>query len=383
MSIPVRCSCGQVYHADERHLGRKLRCRCGREVPIRRPKPTPRERLEAARAGWVGAAFNSPAARWTAALSWGYLFATVLAAVVLWGLGDRWWPATVLLFGPRWVLLLPLVVLVPAALIVRPRLLVSLLLAAGVVLAPIMGFRAGWRSWLGGEDPDLRVVTFNAQGEGGTALPFLLAEWSPDLVAFQECGHEVADVLPSIPGRFHHVQGGLCLLSRFPIRGTERLEEWDTGTLGGSGTLIRYTLETPRGPLRFVNVHLETPRKGLEPLWYGRGAERLGANTLLREVASGRAARWVAETPGPLVIAGDFNTPVESTLFQRDWGRWESAFEKAGTGFGGTRVLRWFRVRIDHVLPGEGWRAQRAWVGPDLGSDHLPLVADLRWTGEE
>ena len=36
-------------------------------------------------------------------------------------------------------------------------------------------------------------------------------------------------------------------------------------------------------------------------------------------------------------------------------------------------------ARIDHILVGPGWRPHRCWVGPALRSDHLPLIADLRW----
>ena len=34
-------------------------------------------------------------------------------------------------------------------------------------------------------------------------------------------------------------------------------------------------------------------------------------------------------------------------------------------------------VRIDHILAGPGWRCGRCWVGPDVGSPHRPLLADL------
>jgi endonuclease/exonuclease/phosphatase (EEP) superfamily protein YafD len=38
-------------------------------------------------------------------------------------------------------------------------------------------------------------------------------------------------------------------------------------------------------------------------------------------------------------------------------------------------------VRIDHILAGPGWQAERCWVGPDVGSPHRPVIADLIWTG--
>src|SRR6516164_2083941 len=77
-------------------------------------------------------------------LAWGcwlYLAIVLAAWVVLRVAADRWWPATLLMFGPRWLLAVPLGILVAGAVVVRRRLL-GLLLPAGVVLAgPVMGFQ--------------------------------------------------------------------------------------------------------------------------------------------------------------------------------------------------------------------------------------------------
>ncbi len=92
-------------------------------------------------------------------------------------------------------------------------------------------------------------------------------------------------------------------------------------------------------------VHLETPRKGLERLRYEMDLGGVTLNTLVRDVGSARTSRWIATQSSNPIIAGDFNLPVES--------------------------------RIDHVLPCGSWRATHAEIGPDLGSNHLPLIVDL------
>jgi len=69
--------------------------------------------------------------------------------------------------------------------------------------------------------------------------------------------------------------------------------------------------------------------------------------------------------------------PVESTIYRANWGSCRNAFSSVGHGFGWTRVLPHFSLRIDHVLSCGGWRPLHAMVGPDLGSDHLPLIVDL------
>lgn len=35
--ISVRCTCGETYHADEQHVGRRVRCRCGKILEIVAP----------------------------------------------------------------------------------------------------------------------------------------------------------------------------------------------------------------------------------------------------------------------------------------------------------------------------------------------------------
>src|ERR1700722_8454022 len=73
----------------------------------------------------------------------------VAVVLAVWGLlltaSDDWWPATLLLFLPRWIWGVPLAVLALGALVLRPRLLGVLLIGAVVVLWPIMGLCLPWQ----------------------------------------------------------------------------------------------------------------------------------------------------------------------------------------------------------------------------------------------
>src|SRR5262249_57736521 len=77
--------------------------------------------------------------------------------------GDRWWLATLLLFAPRWPWALPLIVLVPLALLGHRRLLWLLAVVAGLVLVPIMGLCLPWGAASAETctGPTLRVLTCN------------------------------------------------------------------------------------------------------------------------------------------------------------------------------------------------------------------------------
>jgi|GEM_PF-5171222 len=41
--------------------------------------------------------------------------------------------------------------------------------------------------------------------------------------------------------------------------------------------------------------------------------------------------------------------------------------------------MKWFfGIRINHVLASREWQVVTAWVGPNLGSEHRPVFADLQ-----
>ena len=82
---------------------------------------------------------------------------------------------------------------------------------------------------------------------------------------------------------------------------------------------------------------------------------------------------------GPLLVAGDFNLTPWSEYFSDALER--SELHDASVGFGLARS--WpaqfapVGIRIDHCLLSRHWSARSTSIGPDLGSDHLPLVADV------
>jgi vancomycin resistance protein VanJ len=419
-SFTITCRCGERFHVDERSVGRRLKCRCGRTITVRGPRRRRRNRIRAAgrRLKSVGAAivqasrrrsrdaagdrhlYSYPisrveriATRTLTILTWGYLAAVCSIAVVMWTLGDRWWIATILLFMGRWIFLVPLALLIPAAILVRRRLVGVLVLGGLVVAGPVMGARTGWRTLLPAAPPNgfpLRVVSFNADAGRLLAinLPIVLVDWKPDVVALQECGEELVRAVRAVPGWYHHSANGLCFLSRYPIRDSSVMDRAalevvhkSSAQIGGSGAVVRYVIATPSGDVQVTNLHLETPRKGIDGL-ADFDVDRLRENTRLRDIESDLARRWVdegaAKRTAPVLVAGDFNTTVESRIFQTHWSDGlEDAFSRVGRGLGMTKYNGWIRVRIDHVLAGPQWYVRRTEIGYDVGSDHRPLIVDL------
>jgi len=78
-------------------------------------------------------------------ISWLYVCAILATLIVLHVGGDRWWPATLLMFSPRWVFVFPLVLFLPIVIFVRRRALWPLGIGLAVTLGPLMGLCLPWR----------------------------------------------------------------------------------------------------------------------------------------------------------------------------------------------------------------------------------------------
>jgi vancomycin resistance protein VanJ len=293
-----------------------------------------------------------------------------------------WW-GTVLAFAPRWPLALPLVVLVPAAVAIgRWRLLAVQGAVALVLVGPVMGFHLGppGQACPTLSGLNLRVLTCNVQGNAINiaALQSLIDEVAPDIIALQECAPSLIERLFGNEEWQTHSEGGLSIASRFPI---ERVESFDRQPYGGWGSVaLLCRLQTREGPIEFVNVHLSTARPGLETLRWSqsRGISELKQGIVLRRRESEDLRQRIGVAGIPLVMVGDFNMPIESAIYHDCWSGYRNAFSSTGLGFGETKRTRWHGVRIDHVLADAHWKPVCCRVGPDVGSDHLPLVAELR-----
>jgi vancomycin resistance protein VanJ len=324
-------------------------------------------------------------------LVWLYAVAIVAVAALIQRLSDVWWPATLLLFAPRWIWVLPLLALVPWALWRQRRLLWVLVASAALWLLAVSGFVPPSAAALSGArvQPDLRVLTYNVGG--GVLDPGRIGAWldslAPDVAVFQECSAAFEAAKPALAQRGWQVdvQYGSCMASRHRIRKVEVRDPKEIHKMGGSGVIVRYEVETPGRVVNIVNLHLETVREGLEAVMHHGldGAAALDANIDQREIESVLARAFASQAGAPLIVAGDFNMPVESAIYRANWGGFSNAFSCAGWGFGATKATRWHGIRIDHVLLGPGWSCLGAAVGPDLGLDHRPMLADLSWQGTQ
>jgi endonuclease/exonuclease/phosphatase (EEP) superfamily protein YafD len=307
--------------------------------------------------------------------------AAILAflAYLRWG-GDRWWPATVLMFGPRWLCVLPLVVLVPAALFLNRKALWLLAITFVFIIGPLMGFCVPWQLPIafGPSVPRIRVLSCNVHYNqlDAQALSVLVTQVHPDIVALQGWMGKHRPIVFWEEDWNLRRDGELCLGSRYPIRKVDVAS--DVLFKDGRGAMARYELESPQGIVHFFNLHSASPREALQAVVdrSGEAADIIQANSELRWGQAEIIRSWTREVDGPMLLAGDFNTPPDSVIYRKYWSPFHNAYSDAGFGWGYTYFSRRAAVRIDHQLAGSGWRCRKCWVGPDVGSPHRPVIAD-------
>ena len=320
---------------------------------------------------------------------WIYVICLATAWLLLVIGGDKWWLSTVMLFGPRWIYALPLLVSVPFALALRRRLLWPLAVCTIVCIVPIMGYRFSLQVALPPDVPTVKAVTWNVEDDcvDEQMLLEIIKDTNPDFVALQECNR---DLQLKWPDGWHECrQGRLVIGSIFPIVSVDYSQSGQPPDGWSQTNALRCIVDSPNGHIGFVNVHLGTPRYGLCAVLSRKTLLRPSKISVLadsirqRRLESDEVERWIDGTPCPVVITGDFNMPTDSTIYQDVWSKYINAFSVAGCGFGYTKMTEvagmHYGSRIDHILACPGWRPLRCWVGDDLGSDHLPLIAEIAW----
>lgn len=329
-----------------------------------------------------------PRRRLLRATAW--LYVGGLAAVwgiIHWG-GDRWWLATVAMFGPKWIYAVPLPVLAVVALLRAGRRgpWAALAIAAVLVTFPIGRLCIPWRTWLGGARPNLTVLTCNTGHErcDTSRLAALIADVKPDIVCLQEFRGETEPLFNSQWRVFR--SGDIVVATREPAARIDVVKRampkrWPRPIC----QIVR--IDRSSGPFFLAAVHCLSPRHGLAAVTDARTILAPSRQSVLVEQTFNRRSEHqrlrarLRELEGPLLVVGDFNVPTTSTIYRQCWAHLQNAFTEAGWGWGYTVNIQQgglaFSARVDHVLADDSWRVAECWQGPDGISDHRPVIARL------
>lgn len=219
---------------------------------------------------------------------------------------------------------------------------------------------------------DLRIVHLNVQMDSGAhdAVGSYLASSDADVIALLEVDdgwvRALEPRLAAWPHRHLEPSGdffGIALYSRFPIRGVSVR----TASPGRLPVLTATVIPDDVPPIPFVLLHVYPP---MGEAWIEANGAVLALASSLDEARDERA-----------VVCGDFNGTPWSRSVLDFLDRTGLRPATVGHGWLGTWPA-WvpgavLRLPIDHCLVGRSVASREARVGPDLGSDHLPLLVTL------
>jgi endonuclease/exonuclease/phosphatase family metal-dependent hydrolase len=241
----------------------------------------------------------------------------------------------------------------------------------------------------------------------GTGIFALIDEHDPDILCLQEfytrnrMGQREADIRRSLKkypyySVYYTVQSGpssgvgIATFSKYPIIKTSRIP-FDNSVNQAVYTDIRAGKDT----LRVFNIHLQSIRFGQRNYSFLDTLSLKYSNRQLEEVkdiglrlkdAFVRRAdqskiihNYIAESPHPVVVAGDFNDTPTSYSYRKIKKGLDDAFREAGRGFGNTYAGELPSYRIDYILYSKDLEATGFRRIKSRYSDHFPVIATLRW----
>lgn len=210
-----------------------------------------------------------------------------------------------------------------------------------------------------GEGVELRIASANVNLHNRDIAP--LASWleqaHPDLLVLLEVSAPYAQALQQLPGYNHrlvHPQNspfGIALLSRLPLDSARVVaDEQGIARLEAQVQLAGCSVQV-------VALH---PMPPISPPYHLQRNRQLQA--------------LLVDDAHPRLLAGDLNaTPWSSAFSHLRAPGWRRAsgltptWPSLGAGL--------FGIPIDHVLASRHWRLLGHETGPNIGSDHLPVMA--------
>ncbi|MGZ8216976.1 endonuclease/exonuclease/phosphatase family protein [Methylomagnum sp.] len=210
----------------------------------------------------------------------------------------------------------------------------------------------------------LNIASANAHLDNtdATRLHHWIISVSPEIVVVSEVSPgfgQQLDLMFEYPHRIinsSYDPFGIALLSKLPIKDSSVVKD-NEGIPHISATLMM-----GNQPIRIAAIH---PMPPISTEYHQARDEKLLA--LVKNSMAGGV---------PALIAGDFNATPWSTAFTGlDNLGWHRASGLRPTWpFWGHGV---FGIPIDHVIASSQWRLLGNTVGPDIGSDHYPILVRL------
>lgn len=295
---------------------------------------------------------------------------------------------------------------------------VAVILLAGAGAAGAF-YRPDLRRHYSEESPsrsELVVMSYNVMGFNSRfssadstvveRIASLITANNVDIVCFQEIGGnlsrpEITGLLPDLKyykvypynsgdnGKTYY--SGLALYSRYPILDTGLLPSKDDDRNFAMWADIRIQRDT----VRVFDVHLNSTYIDNEDIDYlssfkfvsgsrpkarlGEIVDKLRGSYVRRAPQAALLSQYVAESPYPVIVCGDFNDTPASFAYHKVSRGLQDAFIRKGKGGAGTYNGFFNMFRIDYILMSRRLDITNYYSFDEVYSDHEPVAAGFEF----
>lgn len=216
-----------------------------------------------------------------------------------------------------------------------------------------------------------------------------------DIIALQEFYNDSTSTIFNVIGRLEKAgfnnhyftrvdrprRRGLMIFSRWPILDQKKIFLSENSYNGAQSVDIKYKNDT----IRIINLHLSSSQLGYMPgrlksssffdqlKWKLTSLKR---TTKERIEQSNLVYTFASQSPLPVILIGDFNTPVYSGILKKFFRSFKNAHFQAGQGLGFTYFINNFwAVDIDHQFYSGNLNADKFIILRDVKySEHRPVI---------
>ena len=194
-----------------------------------------------------------------------------------------------------------------------------------------------------------------------------------DVIGLVECSPEwerhvrqgIQDLYPYDGRQVLPGWSGDQIFSRIPLQSSKQDPQYSQVPRSNQMMVVQANFQGR--PFLFGVVHPSSPDSEKALKRRNREFEKIGAIT--------------SQVTSPLILVGDYNCSSGSPYFRQLLNVSGLHDSRKGFGWQGSwpSFAPFAMIPIDHVLTSAHWKTRYREIGPNLGSDHLPVYAELEW----
>ncbi len=267
---------------------------------------------------------------------------------------------------------------------IRPKLsLYALILSLGLVIPA-----SKWYNFFGKESPqksNLKVLSYNVKyfRTDGLKLWHWIEQEDPDIFLSQE--HNQPFLEKNVQTNFPYVEHNnyVAIFSKYPIIETQEISN------GIRGRSMYTDIKIKEDTIRVINLYLNSTRVKKEMVKESVSTDKFDAGTRKIKYRLQKSykehqqqiraiAPYVKNSPYPVLLAGDFNSPPNSYEYFHLKKGLNDVFYKVGKGLGTTFHDFKFPLRIDFMFTSDRIKPVSYQIKRDIKySDHFPTIGEF------